>query len=168
MLGRAGMPEVGHNVAPAIWLDEVVLVMDVPPGTWTAYLNRWTYEVVTISKSDLELPDWGDDDPEFREYQRREVARARAVVGSEDFLKLPGPFEIREFDIMESFSRVVQDRSFKAALIRALCARDAFRRFRDVVQEFGFTSVWLGFRELAVEQIAADWLDANGIAYRRG
>jgi hypothetical protein len=37
-----------------------------------------------------------------------------------------------------------------------------------VVQEFGFTSVWLGFRELAVEQIAADWLDANGIAYRRG
>jgi hypothetical protein len=161
------MAEVGRNVAPALWLRDVVLVMDVPHGTWTAYLNRYTYELVTISESDLVLPDWGDDDPEFREYQKRQVARARKVVKSEDFLKLPGRFEIRELDIMKSFCSTVEDLELKGSLLQALRGRDALGAFRNRVRERGVQVEWFRFREQALERVAADWLDANGIAYRR-
>ena len=159
------MAEVGRDVAPAIGLRDVVMVMDVPHGT--AYLNRYTYELVTISESDLELPDWGDDDPEFREYQKRQVARARKVVKSEDFLKLPGRFEIRELDIMQSFCSTVENLALRDALLKALRGRDAFKAFSDMARERGVQVDWFKFREQALERVAADWLDANGIAYRR-
>jgi len=162
------MPEVGPDVVPAIWLDEIVLVMDVPHGTWTAYLNRYTYELVTISEGDLELSDWEGDDPGCREYLRREVARARAVVKSEDFLKVPSRFEIRELDIMESFCSTVEDPALRDSLLHALRGRDAFRRFRNEARARGVQVAWFIFREGALERIAADWLDASGIAYRRG
>ena len=50
----------------------------------------------------------------------------------------------------------------------ALRGRNALRRFRNEVRERGAQVAWFIFRERALEQIAADWLDANGIAYRRG
>ena len=162
------MVEVGRDVAPAVWLRDVVLVMDVPPGTWTAYLNRWTYELVTISKGDLDMTDLGEENADLMQYHRQEVAKARQVVVSEDFLKLPGSLDIGEDGMMERFSSVVQDRTLGDALKQALRGRDSLTRFKDVLQEHGMIPVWYAFRERALEDLAAGWLDAHGIAYRRG
>lgn len=161
------MVEVGENVVPAVHLQDVTLAMDVPHGTWTTYLHRYTCELETISQGDLELPDWGDDDPEFRQYQRQEVARLRAIVKSKDFLELPSQFEIGEFSIMKRYCSTLEDEPLREALREALRARNAFRRFKEVAREGGVLVAWLTFRERAVEQFAADWLDANGIAYHR-
>ena len=161
------MAETKGSLVPAASLQDVVLVMDVPVGTWTAYIHRWTGDVVTITESDLVLEDPGPENWDLVEYMRESVASARAVVESEDYLVLPGRFEIREYDIMERFIAVMQDRSLKEELHRAIRGRRAFRCFRDVVRGRGLLEPWFLFRQHAVEEIAARWLEANRIAYRR-
>ncbi len=160
------MAETKGSVGPVISLRDVVMAMDMGDG-WTAYLNRYTYELVPITESDLELTDLGEENADLMEAQREEVSRAREVVESEDFLELPSRFEIHEYSIMERFSRGVEDEALRDALLRALHGRGAFRCFKDVVHERGSAPTWYAFREGALEQIATDWLEANGIAYRR-
>ena len=68
---------------------------------------------------------------------------------------------------MERFCSEVEDQALRDALLRAIRGRGAFRCFKDVIHERGIAPAWYAFRERALEEIAADWLDANGIAYRR-
>jgi hypothetical protein len=160
------MAETRGSVGPVISLRDVVMAMDMGDA-WTAYLNRHTYELVTITESDLELTDLGAENADLMEAQREEVARAREVVESEDYLELPSRFEIHEYSMMERFAEGVEEQAFRDALLRALRGPGAFRRFKDAVHERGLAPAWYAFRERALEQIAADWLEANRIAYRR-
>ena len=44
----------------------------------------------------------------------------------------------------------------------------AFRRFNSLVAEFSIQNKWHQFQQQAYEEIAIDWLEANGIPYTRG
>ena len=110
----------------------------------------------------------------FRERPCTCVASARyilqAVANPADTLigtVIDGRFEIRELDIMQSFCSTVENLALRDALLKALRGRDAFKAFSDMARERGVQVDWFKFREQALERVAADWLDANGIAYRR-
>lgn len=152
---------------PAVWLRDVVLVIDVSAGTWTAYIHRWG-ELVTITEEDLNPPELGPENADLVGYQREEAARARAVMESVEYLPLPTRFEIREYSMMQRFCAGLEDPALTEAPLRALRGRRALRCFRREVRERGVMLACFVFRERALEQFTADWLDANGIAYRRG
>ena len=53
-------------------------------------------------------------------------------------------------------------------LLRAIEGRGAFRRFKDLAHASGRIEAWYAFRDGAIEELAAEWLEANGIGYYRG
>jgi len=89
----------------------------------------------------------------------------REALESDDFLALPSKFGIHEHRIMERFSLGVEDVRVRETLLQAIRGRGAFRRFKEVIHERGVTEVWYAYRQQALEDIAVDWLEANGVAY---
>ena len=86
-------------------LKDVVDAMDLPNSEWISYLNPKTGEIVTVTDEDRQLVEDEDlDEQDLPEWQRESVSKAREALESDDFLPLPGKFEIHEWSIMERFS----------------------------------------------------------------
>jgi hypothetical protein len=149
-------------------LHDVVEAMDVLGEEWTAYLNRKTGELVTVTEEERRLVEEEDGPEGVPDWQAEMLPKVREVLESEDFLALPGKFEIHEYRIMERFCLEFEDAGVREVLLRAIRGRGAFRRFKDVLHERGIAEAWYAYREQALEEIAVGWLEANGVAYRRG
>lgn len=138
-------------------LREAADLMGAAPDNWTAYVNRKTGEVVMLPEDEFAL----DIGPEFDEM----LAEARAVEESEDFVALPDKYEIHEYAIMERFCYSLDDERLGDRLARAIQGRGAFRRFKDQIHRDGIEQDWYAYREAALKKIAADFLEAEGIAF---
>lgn len=147
-------------------LQAVIDEMDVLSDELTAYINRKTGELVSISDEDIQLFEAGADDESLPDWQVEVVAKAGEVLASGDFIELPDKFEIHEYSIMEQFCLGVADPRLRDTLSDAIQGRGAFRRFKDSMHRHGFADDWYAFRNAAFGKIAAEFLDANGIAYR--
>ena len=141
--------------------------MDLPSDGWTAYLNRRTGELVDVTDEELRLAEADHEPSDLPDEQDEEVSKAREVLESEDFLALPGKLEIHEYSIIERFCLEVEDPGVRETLLRAIRGAGAFRRFRDVIHESGMAEAWYAYRQQALEEIAAEWLEANEIAFSR-
>ena len=161
------MTETKDNPSAVVYLHEVVECMDIPGEEWTAYINRRTGELVDVSHEDLRLAEADEEPQELPDWQDEEVSKAREVLGSEDFLALPDKFEIHEYSIIERFCLEVEDPAAREALLRSIRGAGAFRRFKEAIYERDMAETWFAYRQQALEQIAAEWLDANGIAFSR-
>ena len=95
------------------------------------------------------------------------MPKAREVAASGDFIPLPGKFEIHEWSIMERFARSLTDAAVSDEVQAAVHGGGAFRRFKDAVHRLGIADEWYRFRDAALEEIAIEFLEAHGIAYRR-
>jgi len=159
--------ETKSSGSAVVSLKSVVEEMDLPSEEWTAYLNRRTGELITVTDEDQRLADSDADLSNLPEWQQESVAQARTALESNGFLALPGKFEIREYSIVERFCLGVEGAALKDTLLRVIRGAGAFRRFREIVQEHGIAEAWYTFRQQALEEFAAEWLEANGVAYSR-
>jgi Uncharacterised protein family (UPF0158) len=154
-------------MAVIVSLHDVVTEMDLFSDEHTAYINRRTGELMTVTHEELALaedPEAAEDAPQW---QQELLPKVREVRESEDFLPLPSKFEIHEWALMERFARSVSDPTAGDELLDALHGRRAFRRFKDTLQRLELTEEWYRYREAALEEIAVEFLEANGIGYRR-
>ena len=149
-------------------LEKVVAEMDLPNDEWTAFLNRRTGELVTVTDEEARAVEDGEEMSDAPDWERDNLPQVREVLASKDYLPLPGRFEIHEYQIMQRFCGEVEDPELRAKLLDSISGRGAFRMFRSVLDEHGVTEIWYKYRQRALEDIAAEWLDAHGIAYTRG
>ena len=154
-------------MASIVSLRDVIEVMDLSSDEATTYINRKTGEIVTLTDEIVAMAEDPDDAAEAAEWQKDLLPKAREVAASEDFIPLPGKFEIHEWSIMERFARSLPDAAVSDELDAAVHGRGAFRRFKDAVHRLGIADEWYRFREAALEEIAIGFLEANGIAYQR-
>lgn len=91
----------------------------------------------------------------------------REALDSGEYLPLPGKDEINEYRLMERFCRQETDDQLRGKLLRAIEGSGAFRRFKDLVHASGRVEAWYACRDGAIEELAAEWLEANGIGYYR-
>ncbi|HEY2956071.1 MAG TPA: UPF0158 family protein [Candidatus Eisenbacteria bacterium] len=159
-------PDTGSR-SVVVALRDVVDQMDLPSDEMTAYLNRRTGELVVVTDTDRELAEEEEEPTGLPDWQKESVAAAREVMETGDFLELPDKFEINEYGIIERFCHQAEPGEAREALLRAIAGRGAFRYFKDVLHDRGMTDAWYAFRHKALEEIAAAWLDENGIAYTR-
>ena len=90
-------------------LKDVVDEMDVPGDEHSAFLNRHTGELVTLSSEELSAAEEDDDIDDYPEWQREMIVKAKEVIDSDDYLQLPSKFDIHEYHIMEDFCYSVVD-----------------------------------------------------------
>jgi Uncharacterised protein family (UPF0158) len=154
-------------MALIVSLRDVVEEMDLMTDEATAYINRKTGELITLTHEELALAEDPEEAEDAPQWQKDLLPKAQEVLGSEDFIPLPSKFEIHEWSIMERFAQSLTDAAASDELDASIHGRGAFRRFKDAVHRLGFADEWYRFRDAALEEIAIEFLEAHGIAYQR-
>lgn len=145
-------------------VDEIELLLS---EEWTAYLNRRTGELYTVT---AEMADAADDpdSPSVEDWLQEELPKVREILESDDWLALPTKFDLHEYQIMKAFSLAHADEGQRDQLLEAISGRGAFRFFKSLVHRWGIQQQWYDYRDREIERIVADWLDVQGIAYEKG
>lgn len=141
-------------------LSSVVEEMDTPVEGLVAYINRRSGELYTLPDPESGFVALGEDDLE-----PEDAAKLQEIEESDDWLTLPDKHDIHEYRIMEDFCRTIEDENLRELLVVAISGKGAFGRFKDVIARKGLRDRWYEFRDAALTQIAADWLEAQGIEY---
>ena len=77
---------------------------------------------------------------------------------------LPTSYDIREYDIMESFVNTLSGTKYEK-LAHAIQGKGAFGRFKDTVYNLGIEQQWYDYQAKAYRRIAAEWCEENDIEY---
>ena len=105
-------------------LQSVVNEMDIPSDEMTAYINKKTGKLFTVSEEETRTIEAGDEDDEFiPEWQKEILPKVREVLESGDFVVLPDKFEIHEYSIMERFCLSIPDGELQDELLHAIHGR---------------------------------------------
>lgn len=81
----------------------------------------------------------------------------------EDFIPLPGQYEIHEYRMMESFIYELPTGRIQDILEQAIRGKGAFRRFKDRLYDVGLEEKWYKYRDACYESIAREWCEKYGI-----
>ena len=148
-------------------LQFVVNEMDVLDEEWTAYINKKTGELVTVTEEEANIVEAeGEDDEFIPDWQRETLPKVREVLESDDFVALPDKFEIHEYSIMERFCLSLPDEGLQDELLHAIRGSGAFRRFKNAIHRKDIQDDWYRFRDQALKRIAIDFLESEGIPWQ--
>jgi hypothetical protein len=144
----------------------VVDEMDLLSDERTVYLNRKTGEFVSVSDESARYAEEDNEDrDDLPQWECDELAKAKEALESDDYIALPGKFEIHEWSIMERFCHSLENDARAEELSNAIRGRGAFRYFKDTVRRLGIVQDWYRFRDEAFQEIARDWLRENEIPF---
>jgi hypothetical protein len=148
-------------------IKDVVNAMDGLSDEHSAFLNRYTGELVTLSDEEISAAEEDDNVDEYPELQKDMIIKAKEVISSDDYLQLPSKFDIHEYHIIEEFCCSVEDDKTRELLLDKIRGRGAFSRFKDAIHKNGIEEEWYRFRQEELKKIAIDWLEVNQISYTK-
>jgi hypothetical protein len=146
-------------------LKDIVNEMDGLSDEHSAFLNRKTGELVTLSEEELSAAEEDDDIVDYPDWEQEMIIKAREVISSADYLPLLSKFDTHEYHIMENFCYSVVDDKIRGELLDKIRGRGAFKRFKDAIRVNDIEDEWYRFRQEELEKIAIDWLEVNHISY---
>ncbi len=146
-------------------LNAVIDGMHMVGDEITAYVNRKTGDLTTVSEEELSHAENEGYSLDIPEWQQEIVEEARKVLADDNWIELPDRFDIHEYSIMERFCYSIDDERMQDSLLRAISGKGAFRRFKDRVAELGVRDDWFAFRDAAFKKIAVDFLESRQIAF---
>ena len=79
-------------MAVIVSLRDVIEQMDLISDEATAYINRKTGELITLTHEELALAEDPEEAEDAPQWQKELLPKAREVLASEDFIPLPGKF----------------------------------------------------------------------------
>jgi hypothetical protein len=146
-------------------LSKLVEELQSLPVECQAYFNKVTSETVILfpdTMSIFEELNETNDLPEW-EIERRE--EHKHVLTSGDFLELPDAFDIDEYHMMKNFTYTLEDGIIRNILFESIRGHGAFRRFKNIVEQYSLREDWFEFKEQAYKEIVIDWLNRHRIPY---
>jgi hypothetical protein len=160
-------------MASIVSLKQVADALDSASDETTVYLNRVTGQTYLVVDEDYDGFQSDEDVDESEdgstsdlpEWQRKDRQKRREIEGSDDWLALPGKFDIDEYQIMRDFARSMNDRQFREDLLDTIGGRGTFGRFKGMLARHGKLDAWFAFRSEALIEITRDWLEENGVEY---
>lgn len=146
-------------------LQDIVAEMDALSDEHTAYINRKTGELITITDEEVHFVEDEASEDDLPGWQAEALPKVREVLGSPDFIPLPDRFEIDEWTMMRHFAESQPNPEHREDLLSAIRGRGAFRMFKSLLPRLNLREEWFRFRAEALEQIASDFLEVNGIPF---
>ena len=83
----------------------------------------------------------------------------------ENSIMLPTRYDINEYEMMEDFAGILNDKILQNQLYISLNGSGAFRRFKDTCINFGVINDWYKFRDERYKEIAINWCKENNIEF---
>lgn len=81
----------------------------------------------------------------------------------EDYIPLPGQYDIDEYSMMENFIYELPEGKAQDELENAIRGRGAYRRFKDKLYNLGLEQKWYKYRDDAYTKVAREWCERNNI-----
>jgi hypothetical protein len=151
----------------SVKLDDIIEALEGAGDQHSYYLDKHTGEIALITNEEMEAAEEDELISEFPEWQRESILKAREILKSEDFVRLPDQFDINEYQIMEDFCLECQDRNVGQSLLGLIKGSGAFRRFKTAIHSMDVEKDWYQFRRTELEKLAIQWLEQEGLAYAR-
>lgn len=152
-------------MAGVISLREVVEALDLQSDELSSYLDPDSGEIITFNEEEAGIavrgnweraPDW------MREF----LPQVKRALEDDRILALPDRVHIDEWRMMQDFADQQDDCHCRVALSDAVHGSGAFRHFRRAIAQLGMEEQWRRYRDKALEGVARDWLEENGLRYR--
>jgi hypothetical protein len=148
-------------------LSDIMAAIEIQTDDSSAYLNKKTGEVVTVTEEDFEAVERHNSIDEYPEWQHESIKTAHEILDHEkDFIGLPTKYDVHEYQIIERFIFSLKDREISENLHRAIKGKGAFRRFKNGIIRFDIEDEWYKYREEAIKQVAIDWCELNQIKFK--
>jgi len=173
----------GYNLlmAVVISLRDMVDELQMVSHESHVYLKKSTGKVISIRDDDFEMvrnmeefdeieedADVQSDDGSsgYSDLETEFLQDVKNVLAlDDDYLKLPGKFDIDEYEIMERFCLSISDEKTSAILLGKIRGAGAFRRFKDTIYQYEIEKDWFKFKDEAYKEIAVAWLESHGFDY---
>ena len=127
----------------------------------SVYLNKKTGKIVLVTHDESSVAESEDS---LEEWTQGSLAQ-EVLDDDENYAALPTEFDIDDARIMEAFCRTLKDEKPVAALRVTLKTKNPARRFRDAVRDLGLTDAWKAHHHAALNKIAREWCEENGIPF---
>ena len=147
-------------------VDDVARELDGLMEQTTAFINRKTGEITTITDDDMSLVEEESEEEDLPDWQVEMLPKIREIIAGDNWLALPDKFDIHEWEIMRKYADSVDDEELSETLNRAIHGTGAFRMFRATIEDAGLREEWFAFKLQAVREIARVALEELGIPYR--
>jgi hypothetical protein len=128
----------------------------------SSFVNTSTGEVRTVTREDLQLAE-AEDDPSAPDWQRQAVDDARTVIDSNEWVELPGKFDIHEWEIMDRFAISLSDDEAMSELRGSLRGRGAFRHFKATLRRLDLDDAWFAYQRRTLEAMAKSSISEHGM-----
>lgn len=126
-------------------LEDIIDAMEFAGMETEYYYSTKTEEVLAIFDGVVN----GDDN--------RELIEEIHDGFIDEYIPLPGQYDIDEYHIMEEFIYDLPEGKNQDMLNRAIRGRGAFRSFKDKVYDLGLEKKWYQYRLANFEKIAREW-----------
>jgi Uncharacterised protein family (UPF0158) len=146
-------------------LRDVVEALDLQSDELQSYLDPDTGEIITFNDEEARLAESGEWST-APAWMQEHLPKVKRALENDRVLELPDQVHIDEWRMMQEFAEGEEQCRFRADLTLAVNGTGAFRRFKDAIRRLGVEESWFRYREEAFTQVAKDWLEENGIAYR--
>jgi len=150
---------------PVVSLRDVVEALDLQSDEMCSYMDLDTGNIVTFNLEEANFARRGDWE-NAPEWMRPELPKIKRALDEDRMVALPDRFHIDEWRMMQEFALADEQCQCRRELDSAVHGDGAFRRFRDAIGQLGLEEAWYRYREKQYEQVAREWLEENGIAYR--
>jgi|SRR5271154_2010143 len=157
-------------MAVEVNLQTIIEALELADDSISSFLDVETGEVYSITEEEFDLAEDAQTDFEdLPEWQRQTVELARIIQQNEGkrYLALPDKFDVHEWAIMDAFSESLKVAGVRNDLHRAIRGAGAFRLFKLLLTEYNLWDAWNQFKETELRQIAMQWCEEHGIAFRQ-
>jgi len=96
-----------------------------------------------------------------------ELARKIQQEPGARYLRLPSKFDVHEWAIMDRFCYTIQNAHIRDDLHSGIRGAGAFRMFKRLLSEYKLWEAWSRFRQAELRQMAIEWCEEQGVAYRK-
>ena len=132
-------------------LEEIIEAMEFADMETEYYYDTKNERILMLFDGMVD----GEDDPELFE----DISEGFV----EDYIPLPGQYDINEYRIMEEFIYELPEGKNQDVLERAIQGRGAFRRFKDKLYDLNLEQQWYSYKDSAYERIARQWCESHKI-----
>jgi hypothetical protein len=158
-------------MAAVVPLKDIIEAVEMQLEEATCYFDTETGAVEAVTDYVKSLARGNSSGEGLPEWQKPEFEIAKALVRDgrvrpARFRRLPDKFDVHEWSIMESFAQGCDSESQRDALLEAIHGAGAFRRFKSTIRQLGIEDKWHSFREEALKEIAIEWCESEGLAWK--
>jgi hypothetical protein len=156
--------QVFAAMSKVVSLREIISALEAASDDRSSYLDPETGEIIVVTEEERALAEdkcW----EEAPAWQREMMPKIRAALEGDRWLELPDRFDIREWSIMERFSRAQNIEGIRSELLSAIHGTGAFRTFRSAIRRLGLEQSWYQFRDEALADVVRSWLEEHKLQY---